>query len=87
MVVYLTELIPAEVRATGFSLAYSVAAIIFGGFTPAICTYLIHLTGNSAAPGIWMSFTAFVGIAATFVSGHMDATPAMPSRRIPNVNN
>jgi hypothetical protein len=29
MVVYLTELIPAEVRATGFSLAYSVAAIIF----------------------------------------------------------
>jgi MFS family permease len=87
MVVYLTELIPAEVRATGFSLAYSVAAIIFGGFTPAICTYLIHLTGNSAAPGIWMSFTAFVGIGATLVSGQIDATPAVPGRRMQNVNN
>jgi hypothetical protein len=30
----------------GFSLAYSLATAIFGGFTPAICTYLIHLTGN-----------------------------------------
>ena len=80
MVVYLTELIPAEVRATGFSLAYSVAAIVFGGFTPAICTYLIHVTGNSAAPGIWMSFTASVGIAATLVSAQMDARPRGPRR-------
>jgi len=24
-----------------------------GGFTPAISTYLIHLTGNRAIPGLW----------------------------------
>jgi hypothetical protein len=34
-----------------------------------------------------MSFTAFVGIAATFVSGQMDGIPAIPGRRIQNVNN
>ncbi len=36
MVVFLTEIMPADVRTTGFSLAYSLATAIFGGFTPAI---------------------------------------------------
>jgi len=39
-----------EVRTSGFSLAYSLATALFGGFTPAICTYLIHVTGNPAMP-------------------------------------
>jgi MFS family permease len=69
MVVYLTELIPAEVRASGFSLAQSVAAAIFGGFTPAICTYVIQLTGNPASPGLWLSFTATTALIATFLCG------------------
>ena len=51
MAVYLTEIMPAEVRISGFSLAYSLATAVFGGFTPAICTYLIHVTGNRAVPG------------------------------------
>src|SRR5215469_8941267 len=46
MAVFLTEIMPIEMRISGFSLAYSLATAIFGGFTPAICTYLIHLTGN-----------------------------------------
>ena len=41
MIVYLTEIVPAHVRTAGFSLAYSLATALFGGFTPAICTYLI----------------------------------------------
>jgi MFS family permease len=65
MVVYLTEIMPADVRAAGFSLAYSTATAIFGGFTPAICTYLIHITGNSAMPGLWLSAAALIGLAAT----------------------
>jgi MHS family citrate/tricarballylate:H+ symporter-like MFS transporter len=39
MVVFLTEIMPVEVRTAGFSLAYSLATAIFGGFTPAISTY------------------------------------------------
>jgi metabolite-proton symporter len=54
MVVLLTEIMPFEVRTAGFSLAYSLATAIFGGFTPAICTYLIHVTGNRAMPGVWI---------------------------------
>src|SRR5579863_2885764 len=68
MVVYLTELMPADVRACGFSLAYSLATAIFGGFTPAICTYLIKASGNKAMPGVWLSFAALCGLIATIAS-------------------
>ena len=54
---------PPEVRISGVSLAISLAAI-FGGFTPAICTYLIHVTGNPAIPGAWLSFAAALGLIA-----------------------
>ncbi len=64
MAVFLTEIMPVEVRTSGFSLAYSTATAIFGGFTPAICTYLIHLTGNRAIPGVWLSFAALCGLTA-----------------------
>lgn len=67
MVVYLTEIMPPEVRASGFSLAYSLATAIFGGFTPAICTYLIHATGNNAIPGVWLSAAALLGLTATIL--------------------
>ncbi|TCK42850.1 metabolite-proton symporter [Paraburkholderia sp. BL8N3] len=66
MVVALTEVMPVEVRTTGFSMAYSLATTI-GGFTPAISTYLIHATGNKAAPGLWMGLAAICGLIATLV--------------------
>lgn len=65
MVVTLTEIMPPAVRTTGFSLAYSLATAIFGGFTPAIATWLIHATGNKAMPGVWVSFAALCGLIAT----------------------
>jgi MHS family citrate/tricarballylate:H+ symporter-like MFS transporter len=67
MVVALTEVMPAHVRTVGFSLAYSLATALFGGFTPAISTWLIEATGNRAAPGLWMSFAAICGLAGTIV--------------------
>jgi metabolite-proton symporter len=67
MVVSLTEIMPVEVRTTGFSLAYSLATATFGGFTPAACTYLIHALDNKAAPGIWLSGAAVLGLIATLV--------------------
>jgi len=66
MVVALTELMPVNVRTTGFSMAYSLATVI-GGFTPAISTWLIHTTGDKASPGGWMSFAALCGVTATLV--------------------
>ena len=67
MVVYLAEIMPAEVRATGFSLAYSLATALFGGFTPAICSYLIHATGDKAMPGVWLSIAAVCGLLGTLL--------------------
>ena len=67
MVVTLTEVMPPAVRTAGFSLAYSLATALFGGFTPAISTYLIHSTGNKAAPGLWLMFAAACGLIATLV--------------------
>jgi MFS family permease len=68
MVVFLTEIMPIDVRTSGFSLAYSLATAVFGGFTPAISTYLIHLTGNRAVPGQWLSFAAAIGLAAALLA-------------------
>src|SRR5580704_4612387 len=65
LIVFLTEIMPADVRTAGFSLVHSSATAIFGGFTPAISTYLIHATGNRAIPGLWLSFTAVSGLIAT----------------------
>jgi MFS transporter, MHS family, citrate/tricarballylate:H+ symporter len=65
--VFLTEIMPAKVRTAGFSLAYSLATAVFGGFTPAINTYLIQVTGNRAVPGLWLSFAAGCGLAATLM--------------------
>ena len=54
MVVHLTEIVPEEAGASGFSLAYSLATAI-GGFTPFVVTALIAATGNLAMPGIWLT--------------------------------
>jgi MFS family permease len=63
MVVHLTEIVPAEVRTAGFSVAYSLATTV-GGSTPAIVTFLIHETGNRAMPGAWLSLAAGVALVA-----------------------
>jgi MFS family permease len=68
MIVYLTEIMPVQVRASGFSLAYSLATALFGGFTPMIATYLIEVTGDKAMPGLWLSAAAAIALFATLWS-------------------
>ena len=65
MVASLTEVMPVEVRVAGFSLAFSLATALFGGFTPAVSTFLIEVTHDKAAPGYWLSFAALCGLCAT----------------------
>lgn len=65
MVVSLSEVVPAHVRASGFSLAYSLATALFGTATPLVSTYLIDVTGDRAAPSYWLMFAAACGILAT----------------------
>ncbi len=80
MVVFLTEIMPVDVRTAGFSLAYSLATAIFGGFTPAICTYLIHAFDNKAMPGVWLSFAAACGLAAALLTKRREAAARSEAR-------
>jgi MFS family permease len=75
MIVFLTEIMPPDVRTSGFSLAYSLATALFGGFTPAICTYMIHVTGNRAVPGLWLAFGSVCGLVAALVAKPYQGTP------------
>jgi MHS family citrate/tricarballylate:H+ symporter-like MFS transporter len=68
MVVALTEIIPVPVRTAGFSLAYALATALFGGFTPAMSTWLIEATNNKAAPGLWLAFAGACGLIATIIA-------------------
>jgi len=72
MVVFLTEIMPMDVRTSGFALAYSLATAIFGGFTPALSTFLIHISGNRAIPGVCLSFAAACGLVAALFAKSRD---------------
>lgn len=63
MVVALVEVMPKEVRATGFSLAYSLATML-GTFTDLGGKWLDQNYGKGA-PGLWLLFAAACGLSAT----------------------
>jgi len=75
MVVHLTEIVPADVRTAGFSVAYSLATTI-GGSTPVIATYLIHAPGNRAIPGAWLSIAAAIALTSAWLSGRTGPAPS-----------
>lgn len=66
-IVALTEIIPVQVRTTGFSLAYSLATAMFGGLTPLLCTWLINVSGDKAAPGYWLAGAGAISLVATYL--------------------
>lgn len=77
MIPLLVELMPASVRTTAFSLAYSLATAVFGGFTPAISTYLIEAMGNRAAPALWLMLGAGVSFCGAVLAWRVLRARAM----------
>jgi len=61
----LVEIVPAHVRTTCFSMAFALAAGLFGTFTPFAATWLIQHTGDKASPCYWLMFGAALSIVAT----------------------
>jgi len=67
MVVFLTEIMPVDVRTSGFALAIVVGdlPIFSAAFTPALCTYLIHISETAQFQGcglvapLWPNCTLF----------------------------
>jgi MFS transporter, MHS family, citrate/tricarballylate:H+ symporter len=60
----LVEIVPKHVRTTCFSMAFALAAALFGTFTPFASTWLIDHTGDKASPGYWLMCAATLGIIA-----------------------
>jgi MHS family citrate/tricarballylate:H+ symporter-like MFS transporter len=72
----LVEIVPAHVRTTCFSLAFALAAALFGTFTPFAALKLTALTGDKASPGFWLMCAAASGFIAAMViyrSGAIEA--------------
>lgn len=55
---------PARTRVTGLSLSYNLGVTLFGGFAPAVFTWLIAVTHNAAAPSFYLMAMALLSIAA-----------------------
>jgi len=63
----LAEVMPREVRTTGYSFAFVTATAVLGGFTPAISTFLIQISGNRAAPALWLMLAASLSLCALWL--------------------
>ncbi|SFC77610.1 MFS transporter, MHS family, proline/betaine transporter [Polaromonas sp. OV174] len=62
----LSEIFPTHVRSSGMSLSYNTAVTIFGGFAPAILTWVTYAMGVAFAPALYVmgaSLLALVAIA------------------------
>jgi MHS family proline/betaine transporter-like MFS transporter len=60
----LAALFPARLRSTGVSLTYNFAAVVFGGFAPAVLTFLTESTHNTMAPAFYVVAAATVSLIA-----------------------
>jgi len=60
----LSSLFPTCVRSTGVSIVYNAAITIFGGFAPAILTWLAANSGSLLAPAWYVEFAAVPAILA-----------------------
>ncbi|MBV9522522.1 MAG: MFS transporter [Alphaproteobacteria bacterium] len=64
----LSEMFPTNVRYTALSTSYGFAVAIFGGFAPAIATFLMKLTGDPMSPAYYVMAAGLVsGFAVLFV--------------------
>jgi MHS family proline/betaine transporter-like MFS transporter len=55
---------PARTRVTGLSLSYNLGVTLFGGFAPAIFTWLANATHDNAAPAYYLMAMAVLSIIA-----------------------
>jgi MHS family proline/betaine transporter-like MFS transporter len=60
--VWLAEVFPRTLRATGLGISYNVSAGVLGGTTPLICALLIKVTHDGMAPAYLLMAAAIIGI-------------------------
>ncbi|MEM9216241.1 MAG: MFS transporter [Cyanobacteria bacterium P01_F01_bin.150] len=60
----MVELFPTETRLTAYSLAFNIGVSIVGGTSLLVCTWLIDVSGNIYAPGLYLMVCALVSTIA-----------------------
>ena len=60
----MAAIFPARTRVTGLSLSYNTGVTLFGGFAPAVFTWLISVTHNNTAPSFYLIAMAALSILA-----------------------
>jgi len=58
----MASLFPARTRVTGLALSYNLGVTIFGGFAPAIFTWLTARTHNNASPAYYLMATSVLSV-------------------------
>jgi len=58
--IMLTEFFSTPVRYSGIAMSYNLAYALFGGLSPLIFTIMIESLHSSFAPGIYLTFVAFI---------------------------
>jgi hypothetical protein len=60
-------LFPTEVRSTGLAISYNIGAAVFGGFSPMVLTWLLHVTGNNMMPAHFCAVFFALGLIGAFM--------------------
>ena len=58
----LSELFPAETRATGLAISYNIAVPVFGGFGPLVMEWLTQKLASPIAPSLWLTAVAILSL-------------------------
>jgi MFS transporter, MHS family, proline/betaine transporter len=65
---FMAELFPTRSRSTGLSIAYNIAVLVVGAFSPLVATWLINITHDPVAPAWYIIAGAAVSVAALLAS-------------------
>lgn len=74
----LSDLFPTEVRSSGMSVSYNLAVTVFGGFAPAILTWLAQNTGVRYAPAFYVMIASLLALGTLYlIARHRAVTQAI----------
>lgn len=73
----MVELFPTETRLTSYSLAFNIGVSIVGGTSLLVCTWLIDVSGNIYAPGLYLMACALVSTLAIALMSDRSREPLL----------
>jgi MHS family citrate/tricarballylate:H+ symporter-like MFS transporter len=75
----MAESLPKRIRSGSFSTIYAISNAVFGGTTPLIITWLIHVTRSPMAPVGYMFVSAIIGLFARWLIVESAPAKARPA--------